>query len=291
MVLSSYAIPLSPIKKELKELSVTPAYIKAHSITSGGDDATSLNSIDIASPDSDSQYNESRTNGWGTTLSWFHALGDNWGYSINLSYAKLSGSQFVLAEYDAAGSLTKKHMADENGSATQLMGYFVYDPLTDNEKFSLPLFFGLGFYDSFQKTELTVDVNVSGYPANTTIEYSAMIDSIYYGLMVGGSFQFETGDFRWSPFIVLFFPTEKPIYDIEVTRADTNESISSYHEEESDSDPYLPSGGIGVSYKPWGLTLRYVPNIFNLMHYFEGEEEGHESIGQTVLTVTKTFSL
>lgn len=290
MVLSSHGIPLSPIKKGLMELTVTPAYVKAHEKFTDKEvnPNESLYKIDPSASNTDSNYTEGEAKGFGGVISWFHGLGKNWGYALNFSHVSLSGKVFALGEYNNAGDLTNKHMATDEGSATQLMGFGVYDPFFDSENYKLPLFFGFGFYKANQEAALRATVNVSDLPANTVVNYKAEVDQLSYGLVAGGAFKYHTGDFDISPFFILFFPVDPPDYEVRAYREDTGAFFTSYSEESKDHEFVLPSGGITGSYRPWGVSFRYVPNIFNFLHKIFGDEE-EEDIDQTVLTVSKTF--
>lgn len=268
MVLSSYAIPLTPVKKGLKELTVTPAFVEAHE-------------KDQSAP----KYLESEGRGFGGIVSWFHALKDSWGYSVNFSYMVLKGKLLAMTEYDTTGNLLRKHMAAETGHTVQLMGYFVYDYFYDNEKIGLPLFIGLGLYECFQKATLRAAVNVPSLPANTMISYKAQVDSVSAGIILGGSFQFNTGDFRWAPFVAFFLPLEPAQYSVNGTREDTGELLSTLNQTLSSKDKILSSGGLGIGYLPLGINFKWVPNIFNLFYYLDKDED----IGQTIITISKTW--
>ena len=290
MVLNSYGIPLTKIKKGLREFTFTPAYIKASVI--GTETEFQQNPNDkISSRDTTSSftyisYQENESKGFGGILSYFHALGNKLGYAINFSHIRLSGTQFALAEYGADGSpsLEKKHFVDEEGDSTQLMAYMVYDHFAATEKsFNIPLFFGFGLYDSVQEANGSFSINTSVH-SNDTVTYNATIDTVSFGFILGGAFQFDTGDFRWSPFLLAFFPLDTPEYVVQASTA-TGTILTSEVRTETEGDTFLPSGGIAVSYMPWGLTFRWTPNLFNLF-------ESHEDIEfkQSVLTLSKTWT-
>ena len=81
-----------------------------------------------------------------------------------------------------------------------------------------------------------------------------------------------------------FFPLDTPEYVVQANTA-SGKNLTTEVRKEEDGDTFLPSGGIAVSYMPWGLTFRWTPNLFNLF-------ESHEDIEykQSVLTLSKTWT-
>lgn len=293
MVLNSYGVPLSPIKKGLKELTVTPARISASvqgvSTDNLQNPADTLESRSTSSNFSYLNYKENESSGFAGIISYFHAVGDKWGYAVNFSHVRLTGSLFAMAEYggDSDPTLENKFLAEEEGDSTQLMAYVIYDPFAGSEKsYSLPLFLGMGFYDSFQKATGSFAINTTTN-GSTTVSYSAEIDTISVGFLVGGSFQFNTGKIRWSPFILGFIPLETPQYFINATTSNGTVIINEERQDDG-GDSILLSGGLAVAYEPWGISLRWTPNLFSVGDELFGDDDG-EDYSQSVVTLSKTW--
>ncbi|MDH5581692.1 MAG: hypothetical protein OEY33_07280 [Bdellovibrionales bacterium] len=258
--LSSNAVPLTRIRKGLKELTLTGAYI-----TVKEDDEESINDT---TDFSDNVIYEStgEADGYGISFSWFEALGKNWGYSVIASYTPLDGKTVALYETDNNNFVTSKHKADIEASSFQALGFVVYDPLNDRDNLNTPLFVGAGLYQASQKGSLEKTIG------SDTYKWNAEIDFVSVGFVLGGALQFNTGDFRWSPFMMGFFGTSTPSYELTVQKNNTNVFTNS-------AEPEFEVqwlGGLAFKYMPWELGGRWTPNFF-----------GHN---QDIFTLSKTWT-
>ena len=286
MVLASYGIPFRKIEKGKKKLTVTPAYIQADSLfnvaNGNGDD---VNRINTSSQGQSILYTENDATGGGAVVSWFHGLGESWGYSVIVSHIQLSGETAAFAEYDSSGAQSALNFADEDGHATQVFGLLVYDPLSHYNKISLPIFLGAGFYYASQEAEFSKVVNVTNL-SNVQVNYNAEINTLTAGLTLGAAFQFNTWDFRWNPFLMVFFAPDPPEYDVTATRGDTGASLLNSFTQEEDPDTVFPSGGISVTYEPWDVSATWIPNWF---HVLEGSDDTEET-NQSIITFSKSWT-
>ncbi|MFZ9001339.1 MAG: hypothetical protein ACO20H_08545 [Bacteriovoracaceae bacterium] len=255
--LSSNGIPLSPIRKGLKELSLTAAYINV-----GEDDDDYASGVE--KPLSDPK---STADGYGINVSWFEALGKNWGYSIILSHTPLHGDVVALAKMDTNDeTIEREYRAEIDATSTQALGLVVFDPLYNHESINTPIFIGAGLIQSDQKGSLIQDID------GTLYDWKASTEFLSVGLALGGAIQFNTGDFRWSPFLVAFAGTATPVYEVSVERAGNNDFTN--NQESEFEVQYL--GGIGLQYTPWGVSAKWTPNFF-----------GHD---QSLYTLSKTWT-
>jgi hypothetical protein len=299
MVMNAYSIPQGEITQGKKELTITPVYAKAESLFSvgpaGGD---SIDSIDITSDQDQIQYTEDEAKGGGVVVSWFHGINDQWGYSLSASHVRLSGRSMAFAEYDASGNFSAKNFADEDGHATQLMAYFVYDTMKKSKHFSLPIFVGGGLYYASQDASTTKTVNVTGLN-NIGIKYNAEIDTLTYGLALGFAFKVNISDFRFGTFLLAYIAPSAPEYEVTATRTDTGANLIDVFNTEKETDSIFPSGGFSLTYTPWDFTVSWVPNIFNLIGGDKDQVDTFdnglsstqkESTDQSVITLSKSFT-
>lgn len=279
--LTSQGFPLRPLIEEKRELSVTPAYFSIKKKLGDESEQDEPNRIDIMNNEDDT-WQENEAKGLGIMGSYYIPKGKSWGYSFIVSFAKMSGETFGIAEYDAGGQLTKTHMADEKGYAMMSTALLIYDPLYDKKRVNTPLYLGVGVLHTKQEAELSTTVDVTGLPANTPVKYSTKINNTHAGVMLGGSVQLNILDYiRVSPFLGLFVMPTKSKSETEVTNANTGAEIFSGGED-GDLGVYR-FGGVGFNYLPWDVTVRWIPNLQDL-----DSTETESSF--TMLTVTKTFS-
>lgn len=277
MVLNSYGVPLNPLQKDLRELKVVPAYIRSHSNLGAGGGSGGADLGLESNANAQGTWSENKASGGGAIVSWVQGLSAHWGYGLSVAYIRLSGKTFAFAEYDASHNLVLRHDADEKGTSIQATALAIYDPFTDPEGFRLPIYVGYGFLFQDQGADYSAPVSVRG---NNTVRFTNKFNTLIPGLVAGASAQFNTGSFRWSPFFTLQFKNKSPAVSNKVTDETTGQVLSDSLFTNEDS--FLPSGGIGFQYRPWGLGFVWVINIVALM----GEDE---DVGNTVFTLSKTF--
>ncbi|MBI4051935.1 MAG: hypothetical protein HY400_05465 [Elusimicrobia bacterium] len=276
MILNSYGFPTNPLQKGARQLKITPAYITSFSKFSQGFGQSLDTLSDGGFSGGNTTFSENDAKGGGVVVSWLQGLTDHWGYSVSAAFMRLSGKTFALAEYDSGHNLIKRHDADEKGTTLQVSGTIIYDPFTDPEGFRLPLFVGYGFLYQNQSADYSAPVSVL---AGNTVSYKNSFKELIPGFVLGASLQFNTGPFRWAPFFAIQLKNVSPSVENIVTNETTGAVLKSQNFTNSDS--FLPTGGVGLQYRPWGLDFRWAPNLVAL-----GEWEFTNS---SVFTLTKTF--
>lgn len=273
MRFASYGIPITPLRRGLKELKVVPAYLsgEAHltrtpaTFNASGAGPTTMS------------IEDNSASGFGVVVSWVHGLSDHWGYSVTGAFARMSGESVAWAEYNAANALVKEHKADESGHAMILSAMLILDPFSDPEGFRLPLFLGFQVMKQVQEADLEAAAATLG----ASTRYRNELDATFGGPFVGASAQFNTGPVRWAPFAAIQIKGNNPTSHSTLTNAASGAVLKTGTF--TNGDDFLPYMGVGVLYRPWNLGMTWVPNAAKLF----GEEE---DVSSNLLTVSKTFS-
>lgn len=240
-----YAMPMSPLRKGHKELKLVPSYLVGNNPRSAPPGGMKADPFQVR--------NEKISGmGWAGVFVW--GFSEHLGMSVlgaGMSESGTIDSEYVFPYPSDRNSYRE---GKQTGSGYVGAASFIYDPF-GGEGFRLPLMLGLSMNSYSGEVRAT---NAGGEPLGEKGSNQAP------GILFGVSPQFNFGDFRAAPFLIVsMFGDNTKASQIKYLSS-TGPAEKTQIKIKSDT---VGNVGIDLTYRPWGLGFSYIPDFSGVTAY------------------------
>ncbi len=242
-IVANNSFPTNPMREGMREIKVSPAYFIAN--TSEGE--------------------RGADKGGAIGLSYIYAFSPHLGIGLSGAYGEGRGS--VAAKQGQSGLLANwstdpsKYSGNLKEKGWAAAFHIILDPFSDPDGVRMPVtisaFYLKGSLDYHIPFKFTCCGTHTGHDGEQSGSYSSR-DNLTAMLTI--PVQFNTGNFRWSPFIHAYGPMPTYLGRDTVKDTTTGETIEDHPGFSWQPWPGSLSFGAGipVTYQPLGLTFAYV---------------------------------
>lgn len=246
------AFPTNPMLEDMTELKIAPG-IFSYSINGKKDDTT-------CSDTSCNKHIQSE-DGMGISLSLVRAFTPNIGIGISGAYVKSDGSIGATTFSTLGFTDSRKYSGPIKETGGVAAAGVILDPFSDPDGLRMPFSLGVSYQTITGAWDVPFTFTAGNSPSTTQVGDRGQDTGDFlissFGWYAGFSLQFNTGPFKWSPFVFVNDSFSKPEYTWTVTNHTRGTSVTKH---QTTSETGLWGFGIPVTFRPLGLTFTYIPD-------------------------------